>query len=133
MVVPIPILAAIHIRIARPLHRSSYSHVLSFHIERIAEQKYAVRALVTLYRFSTDVPGHADELAKSGDASKMSFANPKRVFKKIQKGVRIAATTTTTALGNVASEIAGRYVIVCFVSFWLPGLQYCKLISKFFS
>ena len=120
MVVPIPILAAAHTRTARPLHRSSYSHVFSFYIERIADQKYAVKALVTLYRFSNDAPGRNDGLAESGDSHKGSFANPKRVFKKIQKGVRIAATTTTTALGNVASEIAGRYVII---SFWIPGLQ----------
>ena len=32
-------------------------------------------------------------------------------MKKALKGVRAAATTTTTALGNVASEIAGRRVL----------------------
>ncbi|RXW21641.1 hypothetical protein EST38_g4203 [Candolleomyces aberdarensis] len=90
--------------IAGKFHERSYA-------ERIADQKYAVKALVTLYRFSNDTPGRTDDLAESGDAHKGSFVNPKRVFKKIQKGVRIAATTTTTAFGNVASEIAGSSVL----------------------
>jgi hypothetical protein len=37
--------------------------------------------------------------------------NPKQFFRKALKGVRFAATTTTTALGNVASEIAGSSVL----------------------
>lgn len=37
--------------------------------------------------------------------------DPKRFFKKALKGVRTVATTTTTALGTVASEIAGSSVL----------------------
>lgn len=36
---------------------------------------------------------------------------PKRFLKKAFKGVKSAATTTTTALGTVASEIAGTSVL----------------------
>ncbi|KAF6760275.1 Mechanosensitive ion channel-domain-containing protein [Ephemerocybe angulata] len=89
--------------IAGKFHERSYA-------ERIADQKHAVKALVTLYRFSNDTPGRTDVLG-DGHTPKGSFANPKRVFKKITKGVRMAATTTTTALGNVASEIAGSSVL----------------------
>ncbi|TEB38382.1 hypothetical protein FA13DRAFT_1726059 [Coprinellus micaceus] len=90
--------------IAGKFHERSYA-------ERIADQKYAVKALVTLYRFSSDVPGRTDVLAEDAQTAKGSFSNPKRVFKKIREGVRLAATTTTTALGNVASEIAGSSVL----------------------
>jgi hypothetical protein len=75
--------------------------------ERIADQKFAVRALVTLYRHSSDIPGRTDTLAEPTTSRRLS-ANPKRIFKKFRDGVRLAATTTTTALGNVASEITGR-------------------------
>ncbi|EAU91403.1 hypothetical protein CC1G_01892 [Coprinopsis cinerea okayama7 len=88
--------------IAGKFHERSYA-------ERIADQKFAVRTLVTLYRHSSDIPGRTLEVV--GDDSKGSFVNPKRMFKKITKGVRKAATTTTTALGNVASEIAGSSVL----------------------
>jgi hypothetical protein len=37
--------------------------------------------------------------------------NPRRIVKQALKGVRFAATTTTTALGNVASEIAGSSML----------------------
>jgi hypothetical protein len=77
------------------------------YIERIADQKFAVRSLVILYRNSIDIPGRSDTMI-DGSVSKGSIVNPRRFFKKAMKGVRMAATTTTTALGNVASEIAGR-------------------------
>lgn len=76
-------------------------------LERIADQKFAVKSLVALYRNSVDIPGRTDTL-RDGPASKGSAVNPKRFFKKLRQGVRMAATTTTTAFGNVASEIAGR-------------------------
>lgn len=72
--------------------------------ERIADQKFAVKSLVALYRYSHDVPG----TLASGQDSRSLSANPKRILKRLRDGVRLAATTTTTALGNVASEIAGR-------------------------
>ncbi len=80
-------------------------------VERITDQKFAVRVLVTLYTHSTDIPGRADTLRDgSADAKRKTVMNPQRLFKKALKGVRSAATTTTTVLGNVASEIAGTYV-----------------------
>ncbi|KAG5651771.1 hypothetical protein H0H81_007524 [Sphagnurus paluster] len=77
--------------------------------QRIADQKFAVKSLVTLYRNSVDVPGRSDTL-RDGPAKRASV-NPKRFFKKFRQGIRMAATTTTTALGNVASEIAGSSVL----------------------
>ena len=44
------------------------------------------------------------------------------------KGVRFAATTTTTALGNVASEIAGRCDHVCFIA--KSGYRDDELVSS---
>ncbi|KAF9012331.1 hypothetical protein BDQ17DRAFT_1232693 [Cyathus striatus] len=89
--------------IAGKFHERSYA-------ERIADQKFAVRSLVTLYRHSVDIPGRADGF-ESVSTSKGMSVNPKRFFRKLREGVRMAATTTTTALGNVASEIAGSSVL----------------------
>ncbi|THV05025.1 hypothetical protein K435DRAFT_790441 [Dendrothele bispora CBS 962.96] len=85
--------------IAGKFHERSYA-------ERIADQKFAVRSLVTLYRNSSDIPGRSDTL-KAADAKQ----NGVKILKRAMKGVRDAATTTTTALGNVASEIAGSSVL----------------------
>ena len=79
--------------------------------ERIAEQKFAVRVLVTLYAHSTDIPGRSDTLRDGPADAKRKSMNPQRLFKKALKGVRGVATTTTTVLGNVASEIAGSSVL----------------------
>ena len=78
-------------------------------IERIAEQKMAVKILVTLYANSTDIPGRSDTL-KDHDSKgeKAATVDPRRFLRRALKGARAAVTTTTTALGNVASEIAGR-------------------------
>jgi len=84
--------------------------------ERIADQKFAVKSLVTLYKNSVDVPGHIDTLGQNG---KGSSVNPKQLFKKLKEGVRFATTTTATVFGNVASEIAGRYGTVWL---WPNGL-----------
>lgn len=75
--------------------------------DRIADQKFAVRSLVILYRNSRDTPRRADTLL-DGPAAKGNVVNPNRLLKRFRQGVRFAATTTTTAFGNVASEIAGR-------------------------
>ncbi|KAF8070126.1 Mechanosensitive ion channel-domain-containing protein [Lyophyllum atratum] len=88
--------------IAGKFHERSYA-------ERIADQKFAVRSLVTLYRNSSDIPGRSDTLHDG--PGKRGSVNPKRFFKKFRQGIRMAATTTTTALGNVASEIAGSSVL----------------------
>jgi hypothetical protein len=75
--------------------------------ERIADQKFAVKSLVRLYRYSVDTPGRHYDLP-SDVVEKDDSLNPSRILKKALKRMRSAATTTTTALGNVASEIAGR-------------------------
>ncbi|KAI0371035.1 hypothetical protein BV20DRAFT_942709 [Pilatotrama ljubarskyi] len=94
--------------IAAKFHERSYA-------DRISEQKFAVRVLVTLYQHSTDIPWRSDTLrdgaAGSGGDKHKSVFNPQKVFKKALKGVRSAATTTTTVLGTVASEIAGTSVL----------------------
>jgi uncharacterized protein (DUF2342 family) len=53
---------------------------------------------------------------RSGPDSKRASVNPRHFLKKALKGVRFAATTTTTALGNVASEIAGTCVFITLLS-----------------
>ncbi len=70
--------------------------------ERIAGQKFAVRSLVTLYRHSSDIPGRSDTLKES---TSKGIAAPKKFFKRAMKGVRSAATTTTSAFGNVAVRV----------------------------
>ncbi|KAF9268886.1 hypothetical protein L218DRAFT_1073318 [Marasmius fiardii PR-910] len=87
--------------IAGKFHERSYA-------ERIADQKFVVRSLVTLYRNSSDIPGRSDTLK---GAEQTAAIKTRKFFKKALKGVRVAATTTTTALGNVASEIAGSSVL----------------------
>lgn len=77
--------------------------------DRIADQKFAVKVLVTLYRNSSDIPGRSDTLGPS-QGSKTNL-DAMHLFKQALKGVRVAATTTTTAFGNVASEIAGSSVL----------------------
>jgi hypothetical protein len=78
--------------IAGSYHEKSYA-------ERIADQKFAVKSLVTLYRNSKNV-GRPDALR--ADSAKDAL-NPRQFFKRALKGVRNVATTTTTAFGNVAS------------------------------
>ncbi|CDO72761.1 hypothetical protein BN946_scf184994.g14 [Trametes cinnabarina] len=92
--------------IASKFHERSYA-------DRITDQKFAVRVLVTLYQHSTDIPWRSDTLrdGPTGDSKRKSTFNPQKVFKKALKGVRSAATTTTTVLGTVASEIAGTSVL----------------------
>ncbi|KAH9948995.1 Mechanosensitive ion channel-domain-containing protein [Amylocystis lapponica] len=91
--------------IADNFHERSYA-------ERIADQKYAMRVLVTLYQHSSDIPWRSDTLHAGHVGNKrMTGVNPRKLIKKALKGVRYAATTTTTALGNVASEIAGSSVL----------------------
>ncbi|PPQ67301.1 hypothetical protein CVT25_005885 [Psilocybe cyanescens] len=88
--------------IAAKFHERSYS-------DRIADQKFAVKTLVTLYRNSSDIPGRSDTLGRGH--TKDASVNPKRLFRKFREGVRFATTTTATAFGNVASEIAGSSVL----------------------
>ncbi|KAL5528473.1 hypothetical protein ACEPAF_7609 [Sanghuangporus sanghuang] len=90
--------------IAAKFHERSYA-------DRIADQKLAIRILVTLYSHSSELPGRSDALKDRDATQKPPPADPKKFFKKALNGVRTAATTTTTALGNVASEIAGSSVL----------------------
>ncbi|KJA19910.1 hypothetical protein HYPSUDRAFT_842053 [Hypholoma sublateritium FD-334 SS-4] len=89
--------------IAGKFHERSYA-------ERIAEQKFAVRTLVTLYSHSSDIPGRSDTLG-ARHLGKGSAVDPMRLLKKLGQGVRLATTTTATVFGNVASEIAGSSVL----------------------
>lgn len=79
----------------------------SIHADRIAEQKFTIRMLVKLYRHSSDIPWRSDTL-HDGNINKGAEKKPRKLFKKALQGMRFAATTTTTILGNVATEIAGR-------------------------
>ncbi|KAF9566758.1 hypothetical protein CPC08DRAFT_747250 [Agrocybe pediades] len=88
--------------IAGKFHERSYA-------DRIADQKFAVKTLVTLYRNSTDIPGRSDTLRATHDRN--VSVNPMRLFRKFREGVRLATTTTATVFGNVASEIAGSSVL----------------------
>ncbi|KAI5123926.1 hypothetical protein M0805_006343 [Coniferiporia weirii] len=90
--------------IAGKFHERSYA-------DRIANQKVAVNVLVILYSHSSEIPGRSDTLKDRDTSQKIPAVDPRRFFKRALKGVRVAATTTTTALGNVASEIAGSSVL----------------------
>ncbi|KAI0769601.1 Mechanosensitive ion channel-domain-containing protein [Trametes elegans] len=91
--------------IAGKFHERSYA-------DRIAAQKFAMKVLVTLYQHSTDQPWRSDTLRDGpSDPKRKSMFNPQKAFKKTLKGIRSAATTTTTVLGTVASEIAGTSVL----------------------
>ncbi|KAG6837735.1 hypothetical protein H0H93_003537 [Arthromyces matolae] len=77
-------------------------------LERIADQKFAVKSLTTLYRNSKEITGKP---GSDHHGSKRGPVDPMKFFKKVREGVRMAATTTTTAFGNVASEIAGSSML----------------------
>jgi hypothetical protein len=97
-------LTLVSLRAAHSL--SLYSSQL--HVERIADQKHAVKTLVVLYRNSSDIPGRTDTMRDGQTMDKRASMNPKKFFKKASQAVRFAATTTATGFGNVASEIMGR-------------------------
>jgi len=65
---------------------------------------------VTLYQHSSDIPDRTDTLKDGTLNDKRASVSAAQFFKKALKGVRYAATTTTTAFGNVASEITGRCI-----------------------
>jgi hypothetical protein len=90
--------------IAYKFHELSYA-------ERIEEQKVKTKCLVVLYAHSRDVPGRADTLNDGIRSLTSNVVNPKKLLKNVLKGVRGAAETTTTGLGNVFSEMAGSSVL----------------------
>ncbi|KAF8326601.1 Mechanosensitive ion channel-domain-containing protein [Cantharellus anzutake] len=84
--------------IAYKFHERSYS-------DRIARAKAQVECLVTLYK-------HSDRLHALQNTQPSNGAiSPAKLLKRILKGVRRTAETTTTAFGNMASEIAGTSVL----------------------
>jgi len=86
--------------VAFKFHQRSYA-------ERIAHQKAQVECLVVLYRNSKNIDGlNGSQTPKSAAA-----INPAKLLKTALKGVRRTAETTTTAFGNMASEIAGTSVL----------------------
>ena len=91
---------------------SSMRHgCLSFYfidfLERIADQKYAVHALATLYKHSINIPRRPDTM-HTGDSKGESHMDSNHLFRNIRHGIRSATTITAAAFSNVASEIAGR-------------------------
>lgn len=88
--------------IAYRFHQDSYE-------DRIRDQKLQIRGLVTLYINSTDIPGRRDTLTEADMLRKKK--DPKKHLKKALKGIKTAAQTTTSALGNVATEISGQSVL----------------------
>lgn len=85
-------------------HRDSYE-------DRLREQKFNVKCLTTLYINSSDIPGRTDTLRDNDSGKTRGSQLPKVAIRKALRGLREAAQTTTTALGNVASEMAGQSVL----------------------
>ncbi|RXK40282.1 serine/threonine protein kinase [Tremella mesenterica] len=93
--------------IALQFHRDSYE-------DRLKEQKMNVRCLTTLYINSHDIPGRMDTLTDgaSGSTGRTRATKiPQIAIRKALRGLKSAAQNTTTALGNVASEMAGQSVL----------------------
>ena len=87
--------------IAYNFHRTSYA-------DRIAENKFAVRSLVTLYLNSRDI-GRTDTL--DGGPMLKHKVDPAKFLKKGLRNARRVVTGASTALGTVASEIVGERVM----------------------
>ncbi|WVQ85247.1 hypothetical protein IAT38_007412 [Cryptococcus sp. DSM 104549] len=90
--------------IALQFHQDSYE-------DRLKEQKFNVKALTYLYTNSHDIPGRTDTLTDAASSKTKGAQIPKVALRKALRGLREAAQTTTTALGNVASEMAGQSVL----------------------
>ena len=81
-------------------HEDSYA-------DRVAEQKMNIKVLTTLYVHSHDIPGRSDTLTDADSKKTKGSQIPKMAIRKALRGLREVAQTTTTAIGNVASEMAG--------------------------
>lgn len=90
--------------IAFQFHQDSYE-------DRLKEQKFNLKTLVTLYINSRDIPGRTDTLIDSASGKTKASKAPKIAIRKALRGLKSVAETTTTALGNVASEMAGQSVL----------------------
>lgn len=87
--------------IALQFHRDSYA-------DRITEQKWQFKMLTKLYINSHDIPGRNDTL---DDNSSIKTTAGRKAIRKVLKGVKAAAQSTTNAFGNMASEMAGSSVL----------------------
>ncbi|BEJ12039.1 hypothetical protein CspHIS471_0204990 [Cutaneotrichosporon sp. HIS471] len=87
--------------IALQFHRDSYA-------DRLADQKWQFQMLTKLYMNSHDIPGRNDTL---DDNSSVKTTAGRKAIRKVLKGVKAAAQSTTNALGNVATEMAGSSVL----------------------
>ncbi|WWC99777.1 hypothetical protein V866_006682 [Kwoniella sp. B9012] len=90
--------------IAFQFHQDSYE-------DRLKEQKFNLKALTVLYTNSHDIPGRSDTLCDAASGKTKASQVPKVALRKALRGLKDVATTTTTALGNVASEMAGQSVL----------------------
>jgi hypothetical protein len=90
--------------IALQFHRDSYE-------DRLREQKFQVKCYTTLYIHSHDIPGRSDTLIDSASGKTRGSQASRLALKKALRGLKEVAQTATTALGNVASEMAGQSVL----------------------
>ena len=75
--------------IAFQFHQDSYE-------DRLKEQKFNLKTLVTLYINSHDIPGRSDTFIDSASSKTKGTKLPKVAIRKALKGLRSAAATTTT-------------------------------------
>jgi hypothetical protein len=85
-------------------HRDSYE-------DRLQEQKFQLKCLTALYINSRDIPGRTDTLTDAQSTRTRGSQIPRLAIRKALRGLKEVARTTTTALGNVASEMAGQSVL----------------------
>ncbi|WVF70531.1 hypothetical protein IAT40_005322 [Kwoniella sp. CBS 6097] len=90
--------------IALQFHQDSYE-------DRLKEQKFNLKALTSLYTNSHDIPGRSDTLSDAASGKTKASQVPRVAIRKALRGLKDVAQTTTTALGNVASEMAGQSVL----------------------
>ncbi|KAF8313471.1 hypothetical protein DL93DRAFT_2081192 [Clavulina sp. PMI_390] len=90
--------------VAYKFHETSYA-------DRIQHQKKQLECLVILYRNSSHLD--RNDTLRDGDArgGSSSNLNPTKLLKAALKGVQRTAETTTSAFGNLATEIAGVSVL----------------------
>ncbi|KAF9520315.1 hypothetical protein BS47DRAFT_1446349, partial [Hydnum rufescens UP504] len=113
--------------VAYRFHERSYA-------DRIAEQKRILECLVILYRNSTDM-NRSDTLHNPHPSQGGSSLHPGRFLKSALKGVKRTAETTTTAFGNMASEIAGSSVLqpnspIAMVSAALASTHKSRMLAR---
>jgi hypothetical protein len=98
---------SVHTLVCRGFFQAILHLTHSLLSERIASQRFAVQALIALYRHSVDMHGRAGEPG-SNPSEKAEGPVPSRILRKALNGVKTVASSTTTIFGDVASEIMGR-------------------------